>query len=146
MRSRLALLPLLLCAAPALAQPAPAEPDLQIPREMTDPATAKKLADAMQVLSRAFLNLPVGEVQAAMEGREATPSEKKLTVRDLGRRDNPNFERDLNRQIAQSRPMIEHSMKALADAMPAIMQSVSEAGRKLERAATNLPDPTYPKR
>ena len=146
MRFKILLLPLLFCAAPAFAQQAPAEPAMQMPRELTDPATAEKLANSMQVLSRAFLDLPVGELQATLEGRKATPSEKKLTVRDLGRRDNPNFERDLNRQIAQSKPMIENSMKALAQAMPAIMKSMSEAGRALESAATNLPDPTYPKR
>ena len=145
MRLKLLLLPLLACATPAMAQPA-AEPSAQLPPELTDPATAEKLTNAMQVLSKAFLDLPAGEVQAALEGRNPTPSEKKLTVRDLGRRDNPNFERELNRQIAQSRPMIEHSMKALSAAMPAIMKSMSEAGAAIERAATNLPDPTYPKR
>ncbi len=30
----------------------------------------------MQALSRAFLNLPVGEVQAAVEGRPPTPADK----------------------------------------------------------------------
>ena len=145
MRFNLLLLPLIICATPALAQPA-AEPLPQIPSEFTDPATAEKLANAMQVLSKAFLDLPVGEVQATLEGRKPTSSEKKLTVRDLGRRDNPNFERELNRQIAEARPMIEHSMKSLAAAMPAIMKGMSEAGAAIERAATNLPDPTYPKR
>ena len=146
MRSKLALLPLLFYATPSIAQPAPAEANVQIPRELTDPATAEKLANAMQLLSRAFLDLPVGEVQAAMAGRAATPSEKKLTVRDLGERDNPDFERELNRKVAEAKPMLEHGMKALAEAMPAIMQSMSEAGRAIERAATNMPDPTYPKR
>ena len=146
MRFKNLLLPLAFVATPAFAQQAPAEPSVQVPPELTDPATADKLANSMQILSRAFLDLPVGDLQAALEGRKATPTEKKLTVRDLGRRGNLNFERELDRQIAESRPMIEHSMKALAGAMPAIMNSMSEAGRALERAATNLPDPTYPKR
>ena len=145
MRINILLLPMFACATPVLAQPTTAE-TVQVPPEMTDPATADKLANAIQALSKAFLDLPVGDVQAALEGRKATTSEKKLTVRDLGRRDNPNFEREFNRQIAESKPMIEHSMKALAAAMPAIMKGVTEAGQAIERATTNLPDPTYPKR
>ena len=49
MRKSLILLPLLLCASPALAQrPAP-----QLPPELTDPATAQRITDAMQALSGA---------------------------------------------------------------------------------------------
>jgi hypothetical protein len=88
----------------------------------------------------------VGGVQAAIEGRKPTPREKKLTVRDLGRRDDPNFDRDIQRRIADAKPMIEASQKALADALPAVMKSLDEAGKALERAAANMPDPTYPKR
>jgi hypothetical protein len=51
-----------LAATPAAAQPAPA-----IPPELSDPAVADKLGNVMQSLSNAFLNLPVGEVQAALE-------------------------------------------------------------------------------
>src|SRR3954447_3957184 len=114
MRTSFILLPLLIGAAPALAQPVPAaQPQIQIPPQLTDPATADKLANAMQVLSKALLELPVGQVQAALEGRKPSAAEKKLTVRDVGRRDDPNFDRDLQRQVAETKPMVEQSMKAL---------------------------------
>ena len=100
----------------------------------------------MQALSKAFLDLPVGEVQAAVQGRAPTAAEKKLTVRDLGRRNDPNFERDLQRQIAQSGPMIRQSMKALSDSIPAMMKGLQDMQESIERAAANMPDPTYPKR
>jgi hypothetical protein len=145
MRLKLVFIPLLMCATPALAQPT-APPPVQIPHELTDPATADKVARAMQALSEAFLNLPVGEVQAALEGRRPTPAEKRLTVRDVGRSDDPNFDRNIQRQIAQSKPMIEHSMKALAAALPAMIESLSKAQESLERAAANMPRPDYPKR
>ena len=145
MRLNLVFVPLLMCATPALAQPT-APPPVQIPHELTDPATADKLARGMQALSKAFLNLPVGEVQAALEGRHATPAEKRLTVRDVASSDDPNFERNVQRQIAQSKPMIEQSMKALAAALPAMIESVGKAQEALERAAANMPRPDYPKR
>jgi hypothetical protein len=145
MRLSFALIPLLISATPALAQepaaPASASP-VEVPRELTDPATANKLANAMQALSKAFLDLPIGDVQAAMEGRKPTAAEKKMTLR----RADPNLERDLKRQMAEARPMIQQSMKALADALPSMMQGLAQAQQSLERAAANMPDPTYPKR
>ena len=144
MRAQLMILPLLLCAAPAVAQTAPA-PALQVPPQLNDPATADRLARAMQALSKAFLNLPAGEVEAALDGRQPTAKEKK-TVRDMGRADNPNFDRDMQQQMANARPMIEQSMKALSSALPAMMQGMGQMQQSLERAISNMPDPTYPKR
>jgi len=142
MRKSLFLLPVLACATPALAQP----PAPQVSPQLTDPAVAEKLAETAQALSKAFLDLPIGGLRAAVEGREPTAAEKKLRVRDLGRRQDPNFERNLHRQVAEAKPMIRQSMKALADALPSIMQGLEQAQKSLERAAANMPDPTYPKR
>ena len=142
MRAALLVVPLLLSAAPVAAQ----APAMQVPPELTDPATADKLAGAMQALSKAFLNLPVGEVQAAMEGRQPTAEERKQTLRDLGRADNRNFDRDFQQQMANARPMIQQSMKALSSTLPAMMEGIQSMEQSLERAVSNLPDPTYPKR
>ena len=123
---------------------------MQVPpnveRALNDPATADKLVNVMQALSQAFLNLPVGEVQAAVEGRPPTPAETHMTVRDLGRRDDPNFDRNFQQHMAEARPMIHQGMKAMADALPAMMNGLNEASHAIERAAANMPDPTYPKR
>jgi hypothetical protein len=143
MRNRLIVIPLLALSAPALAQ-APAAPD--VPQQLTDPATADRLADAMQAMSQALLDLPVGEIQAAVEGRKPTSAERKLTVGDLGRRDDPDFERNVRRQIAAAKPTIARSMKALNEALPAMLEGLAQAQETLERATANLPDPTYPKR
>jgi hypothetical protein len=146
MRMMLALAPLLI-ASPALAQqPAAPQPAIEAQRVLGDPAMADRLANMMQSLSRAVLDLPVGEVQAAVEGRKPTAADRKLTVRELGRRDDPNFERNLQRRMADAKPMIEASQKALAEALPAMIKSMEEAGKALERAAANMPDPTYPRR
>jgi hypothetical protein len=145
MRKILILVPLMLCASPALAQPAPAD-TAQIERVLNDPAMADRLANVMQVMSNAFLDLPAGQVQAALEGRQPTAAERRMTVRDMARQDDPNFDRNFQRQMAQTGPMMRQSMKALGDTIPAMMQGLSQAGKALERAAANMPDPTYPKR
>jgi DNA-binding transcriptional MerR regulator len=139
MRKALILLPLVAWAVPAAAQ-SPA--DIQLPRELTDPATADRLADAMQALSKVLLDLKVGEVQAALEGRQATPAEKQLTIRDVGKID----EAQLDQQMAQMKPQIKESMKAFQKALPEMMKSLEQAQKSLERVTANIPDPTYPKR
>ena len=131
------LLPLLLIATPAFAQAA----DRQLPRELTDPATIDKLTEAMQSMSEAFLDLPVGELQAAMEGRQPSAADRRKTVRS----ESKVSERELRRQIDAAKPVIQQGMKQLAAALPAMMKSMEEVERAVERAATNLPDPTYPK-
>jgi hypothetical protein len=100
----------------------------------------------MQSLTDSLLDLRVGEVRAAVEGRAATPAEKTLTVRELGRREDPHFDRDVRERIAHARPVIERGMKAMVTALPAIEKAVEDAGRAIDRAAANMPDPTYPKR
>ncbi len=142
MRKSLILFPMLLCATPALAAP----PAPQVPRELTDPATAERLANAMQAMSKAFLDLPIGEMKAALEGRQATASDKRLTVRDLGRREDPEFDRKFNQQMASARPVIEQSTRAVTESLPALMNGLQQMQNSLERAVANMPDPTYPKR
>jgi uncharacterized protein YukE len=149
MDKRMILLPLMLGASPALAQtaaPASQSREAQLAPPVLDPATADRLGNVMQGLSKAFLDMKVGEVQAALEGRQPTLQEKKMTVRDLARRDDPNFDRKFQRQIADVGPKMRQSMKALNEALPAITQALQQASEAVERAAANMPDPTYPRR
>ena len=148
MRIAFVLSPLALCATPALAQSAPpADPQpIQIPPELADPATADRLADTVQSLSDALLDLKVGGMQAALEGRKATAAERSRTVRDLARRDDPQIDRHLHERIAEARPVIEQSIRSMNEALPDITRSLAEARRSLERAIANMPDPNYPRR
>ena len=143
MRPMLFALPLAALAAPAMAQaqPQPQPEAIQIPPELTDPAMAAKLANMARAMSDAFLDLPVGEIQAAAEGRKPSAQEKKMTVRDMGRRDNPNFDRDFSRQMAEAGPMIQQSMNAFAQALPAMNHALSQMAVAVERAAANMPRP-----
>jgi len=142
MRTAFALLPLLMAAAPVAAAAPQQQPQPQVPPQLSDPAMVDRLAGTMQAMSRAFLDLPVGEIEAAVEGRPPTHADRNRTLRS----ENPNLDREVQAQIAQARPMIRQSMKAIADALPAVMKSLHEARESIERAAANMPDPNYPKR
>ena len=146
MRISIGLMATCLLASPAMAAPPAKPPVSELPAELTSPATRDSRGRRMQVMSRAFLDLPVGELQAAAQGRTATAAERKMTVRDLGRRQDPNFEQNLQRQIANSGPAMQASANALKKALPAMMSAMSGAMEELERASTNLPSPTYPKK
>lgn len=149
MRTSLIILPLAMVATPALAQgqppPAPraAVPGAPVilPPQLTDPRFTDRLVDVMQVLTKSFLDTPVGEVQAALEGRKPTIADRRRTVRSETRMS----ERQLDEQIERSRPMMQASMKAMVTALPAMMKGMTDAAREMEKATSNLPQPGYPK-
>jgi hypothetical protein len=145
MRVSLLALPFAILAVPAIAAPPSPPPPIAMPPQLADPATADRLADMMQAMSKAFLDLPAGEIEAAAEGRPPTPQDRALTVGDLARRDDPNFERDFGRKIEQARPAIRRSMKAFNDALPAITRSLAAAAAAIQRVADNMPQPYDPR-
>ena len=142
MRAYLLIAPLALMASPAFAQNQPTSGPMPLPPAITDPAMADKLTGMMRAMSKAFLNIPVGEVQAAVEGRPVTPADRQRTVRSETRMD----ERELDAKIEQSKPMIVASQRAIASALPAMVKAITDAANEIERAGANIPRPDYPKR
>jgi hypothetical protein len=143
MRAALIALPFAALATSALARAPEAQPKaIQVPSEMIDPKWADRLTDAMIAMSKVFLELPVGEVEAALEGRQPTDADRRRTVRSETRMS----ERELRQKIDESRPAMQAGYKALMAALPAMMQGMSEAQKELERATANVPRPDYPKR
>lgn len=144
MRAAFLILPLAAVAAPAFAAPPAARPPetMKLPPELTDPRTADRLTDAMEAMSKAFLDLPVGEVEAALQGRQPTTADKGRTVAsETGMTD-----QQLRAEIDRARPQMQAGLKAVATALPAMMKSLSEAQRALEQATANLPRADYPRR
>lgn len=144
MRKTMIFLPLLLGATPAVAQDSPQA--MKISRELTDPESAMKLAAKLQTLSNAVLNIRVGDLGAALEGRDARPSERNATIGDLIRRKDPEFDRHIQEQVASVGPKVMQGMQTLQQALPRILHDVDDVQRSLKRATSNLPDPTYPAR
>lgn len=142
----LAAAPLLLAAAPA-PRPAP-RPEVvnELQRALDDPRNEQKMSAMIGALTDSFLNLRVGEIAAAADGRAVTAADRNLTVRDIARRDDPQFEARLRSQTGNALPAVRQSMKSLSAALPALIRSFEEAGAAIERATANLPDPTYPRR
>ena len=144
MRTSLIVLPLMLFASPALAQSAPPPPSQtqEMQRVLNDPAMVDRMTNVMRALSKAVLDMPVGGIEAAVEGRQATPAEQRRRVRDI----EPGIDRDVQAQMARAKPMVQQSMRALSDSLPGMMNGLKQVQESLERAAANMPDPNYPRR
>jgi len=128
------------------ATPAIAAPDASaIEQALRDPATAERIDRSMKAMTDALLDLKVGELQAAVEGREPTPADRALTVRELERRGGGDPEA-IRRQIREAGPGIAKGMNALAGALPAMTGALENLEKALDKMSANLPDPTYPKR
>ena len=138
----LAALPLALAAAPVAAAPAPGPEQIRTPPELSDGEFVGRITGMTEALSKALLDVPVGEIEAAAEGRAPTDADRNRTIGDVGRISG----QDLERQIARARPQLEAAMQALAKALPAMTKALSRAAEEVERATANLPQPGYPRR
>ena len=141
MRATFFFVPILLAAAPVAAAPRDVP---QLPPELSDPRMADQLGRVAGVLTRSLMNLPVGEVEAAIEGRPVTPADRARTVRDsVG---DPYLDQRIAAEAAQTGRTMQAAGKALAASLPAIMAAIDQARSEIERAVSNMPDPTYPRR
>ena len=140
MRALLFALPVAFLASPAAAEK-PAS-TVMLPPELTDMQWADRLTDAVAAMSKVFLDMPIGEVEAAVEGRPATLADKRRTVRS----ETGMSEREIQQQVQAAKPAMQAGMKALAAALPPLLEGVSRAQAELDRAAANVPRPDYPKR
>ena len=137
MRLYLIAAPLLLTSTAALAAPRQPDPQIEIPPEMTDPRFIDRLMDMSDALSKAFLDLKVGEVEAAAEGRPAPPADRDRPVGQMARIS----PQELDRQIAEARPQVEAATQSFARELPKISRSLSKVAKALQKAADNMPRP-----
>ena len=151
----LALVALLLLTTPAAAQYAPPLADHgpatghaapALPPQMMDPALPGQLARMAGALTHAFMNLPVGEMQAAVEGRPVTPQDRRRTVGSETAGNNPYVAQDIQRDVANQTVMVQNMARGMQRAMPAVQQALGQAAAAIERETANLPNPNYPRR
>ena len=144
MRAALIALPIAILAMPsvAAAAPAPQAEAAHIQQVLRDPNWADRMTETMVALSKPFMTLPVGEVEAAVRGRQPTEADRRRTVQS----ETGMSEQELQQKIEASRPRMEASMNALADAIPAIMKGLTDAQHEMEKATANMPRPDYPRR
>ena len=115
----------------------------QLPPELSDPAMADKLGKMAGALTRALMDMPVGELEAAIAGPRADPGRPRRRVRDeIG---GPDAEREVEAQVAASGRQMQAMSKALVASLPSIM-ACAGGGRAGTRARQPPTCPTRPTR
>ena len=137
---RLPLLPgALVVATPVAAQPASVA---QLPPEIANGQIVDQLQPVLRAVARAFLDLPIGEIQAAVENRPTHPEDRNKRVRDVAGID----EGEVDRGIAEGSETMKAGAQTVARSLPAISRALDQAGAEIARAVGNLPSPAYPRR
>lgn len=137
MRAALACAALFL-ATPAAAQQAPAP---QLPPEITDGRAVDQIGNVTEALARAIMNMPVGELEAAVENRPVTRADRNKTVRDVA----GVSDRELHQEIQRGKVATVAGAQALNRSLPVIVDVLNRVGDDIARAMANLPSPTYPR-
>ena len=150
MRKLLSLALLAAVATPAAAQVAPPPPPpsysdpayAQLPPEIANGGAVDQIGNMVGAVTKALLDLPVGELEAAVENRPVTRQDRQRTVRSVTGTD----ERDVASSIEQSKGAVVAGGRAMARTLPVIREALNKAGEEIERATANVPQPGYPRR
>ena len=126
-------------SAPAFAQSTPAP---EVPPEIIDGRMLDQLSDVAGVLAKALMNLPVGEVEAAIENRPVTQADRRKTVAS----ETGMSAREVEGQVERGKVAMKQGGQAMVRALPVITRELSRIGEQLDRAIANMPSPAYPKR
>ena len=100
----------------------------------------------MGAMAHAVMNIPVGEMQAAIEGRPVTRADRNRRVGDVAGPDGRAMADHVAGNGAATGRAMQAAGRAMIGALPAILLAVRGAESEIERATSNLPDPTYPRR
>jgi hypothetical protein len=132
-------------AAPAAAQAPARQPQpghsAELPPEIADGRMLDQVGSMVGALTKAFLDLPVGEIEAAVENRPVTREDRRRTVRSVTGTD----ERELTAQIEESKGAVRAGGQAVVRTLPVIREALNKAGEEIERATANIPQPGYPR-
>ena len=111
--------------------------------DLSDPRMAQTVARMAGAMTRAMMDMPVGEIEAAAQGRVPTAADHGRRLGDIAP---PGIDREVERETAHNGAQMQAMGKAMAVAVPGIIRSLEHAAREAQRAAGTLPDPTYPRR
>ena len=132
--------------AQSVTPPAPPSPAdvAEMQRQIADPATGAALSRMTGAVTRALMDMPVGEIEAAVEGRPATVADRRRTVRDtVG---GPEEAARIEREVAASGAQMQVMQRALVAALPGMIAAAGEMQKAIEQAGASLPLAGYERR
>lgn len=131
----------LFAAAPALAQPPVYEDDYEVRDERPlDARDVGRMANAMERMVGAILDLPVGGIAAAVDPLGRGGVHPGDTMRDLAERDDPYAERRIRADIRGTARGVSALSETLARMTPVLRRSIEEMRRSFEDAIDEAED------
>lgn len=131
----------LFAAAPALAQPPVYEDDYEVRDERPlDARDVGRMAQAMDRMVGAIMDLPVGGIAAAVDPLGRGGVHPRDTVRDLAERDDPYAEQRIRAGIRGTAHGIGAMTESFARMLPVLRRSIDEMSRSVEAAMDEAED------
>lgn len=147
----LLLIPVLVLASPAIAHQSPPQayagrpegPAFAVPPEIMDRRLPDQLGRRAGAVMQALMDLPVGELQAAIEGRPVTPRDRHHTI---GAEVGPGAARHAEQAVTSKAQAVQSTARAIQSAIPALQQAIGQILAAVDAGAANLPSSAYPRR
>ncbi len=131
----------LFAAAPALAQPDAHDDDYEVRDERPiDARDIGRMANAMDRMVGAILDLPVGGIAAAVDPLGRGGIHPRDTMRDLAERDDPYAEQRIRASIRGTARGVGAMTESFARMLPVLRRSIDEMSRSFEAAMDEVDD------
>ncbi|HEX8214501.1 MAG TPA: hypothetical protein VF582_03405 [Allosphingosinicella sp.] len=146
-------------AAPAAAQQAPSAVGAQAPgsqaarpgpkldprdeelrRNLPDPAEMKAMGEVAARAMEAMMEVPIGPLREAVEGRKLSRRERQETIGDVARRDDPNFKERMRDQMGVASVAMAALMEQMVTIGPVLRSTLEDVARRTEEAARQVPE------
>lgn len=128
-----------------------AEPELDprdeaIVRSMPDRREIEAVTDTAARAADAILDVPVGPLREAIEGRKLSRREREETLGDRAAKDDPYFRDRMRDQIGVASVAVGALAEQMAVMAPVLRRTLEEVERRVEDAARGVPPRDYDRR
>lgn len=130
-----------------VAPPPPMDPrDEAIIRSVPGPQEIERVGDVTAATVDAILDVPIGPLREAIEGRRLSRREREETLGDHARKDDPYFRERMRDQITVAGAAVGVLAEQMAVMTPVLRQTLEDAQRRVEEAARGVPPRDYDRR
>jgi len=129
-------------AVPAAAQPvAPrsAPSDEEFRQAVPDQREMEKMGDVAANAIDALMDVPVGPLREAIEGRKLSPRERQETLGDHAGRDDPQFRERMRDQIGVVTIALGALTQHMAEIAPVLRRTLEDVEQRMDNAVRGLP-------
>jgi len=126
--------------------PLPDPRDEELRRSLPDPRELKELGETATRAVDALMNVPIGPLREAVEGRKLSPKERQETLGDHARKDDPYIRERMRDQMGVATVTLGVLAEQMAVMTPVLRRTLEEAQRRVEEAARGTPPRNYDRR